>query len=195
MTYSGDLYHSKGEWKIHKYLKKIGKKYIYPINRTVKRAATKAKNFVKKYFDIALGALTQSAVRFGFGILNNVLNYNMNLYDANGQLIGNKTIGDMLISEISAGAVNYVKTNDEFRDKLLTSVAKEGVNTVVNDPKIRNELMGKVASESANAVQGHKDDIVNAVVNAASSIKPSDIQNAANQGWQYVQNYMKKKKR
>ena len=31
--YSGELRHSTGSWKHHKYLKKIGNKYIYPIKR------------------------------------------------------------------------------------------------------------------------------------------------------------------
>ena len=31
--YSGELSHSTGNWKTHKYLKKIGNKYIYPVKK------------------------------------------------------------------------------------------------------------------------------------------------------------------
>lgn len=33
--YSGELSHSTGNWKTHKYLKKIGNKYIYPVKKAL----------------------------------------------------------------------------------------------------------------------------------------------------------------
>lgn len=51
--YLGELYHSKGPWKTHKYIKKIGNRYIYPgmraISDTIKSAqyARKAKAYGK----------------------------------------------------------------------------------------------------------------------------------------------------
>ena len=49
--YLGELYHSKGPWKNHKYIKKIGDRYIYPAGNAIKNAYQAAKHFssAKKY--------------------------------------------------------------------------------------------------------------------------------------------------
>lgn len=195
MTYSRFLYHSKGPWKKHKYLRKWNGRYIYKtVKRKVKNLFNKAKNFCKKYFDKALNALASSAVQFGFNMLDGMMNYNMYVYDANGNIVGQKKVGDYLVSEISTNAVNYVKTNDQFRNQLLSAMAKEGANAIANDPKIQKELIDKVASEGANLVRSNSDQIVKKVTNAASNIKTSDIENIATQGWSYLQDQLKKKR-
>ena len=88
MIDSNDLYHSKGPWKKHKYLRKFNGRYIYKVaKRKVKNFFSKAKDFCKRYFDKALNTLASSAVQFGFNMLDGILNYNMYVYDANGNVI------------------------------------------------------------------------------------------------------------
>ena len=101
MNYDDHYYlmHSKGDWAVHKYIKKIGKRYYYAKEK-VKKKIKSVKKYIKNKFDKFIRDITQKMIKFGMKKVGEIMDYEVYTYDENGNVTGKQKVSDMLVSEV-----------------------------------------------------------------------------------------------